>query len=264
MYDHDYKNLIERNPWLNQSCILAWRGSVAHGTFRDPGMCENSFCDLDLISVVIPDARFFIGLDQWGSRGTKELKDGPWDLVAYDIRKAISLLEKGNPNILSLLYLDGDDYLMTTRAGRMLIESRHLFVGRHVYRAFVGYAKSQIHKMTHCAYQGYMGAKRKQLVEKFGYDTKNAAHTIRLLRMAVEYCMSNGQLTVKRPDRDELLAIKDGQFSKQDIIDEAMELFEKGESLYKVLDLPDKPDHERIDALCCVLVREEHTGRGVV
>lgn len=32
-----------------------------------------------------------------------------------------------------------------------------------------------------------MGEKRKQLVAKHGYDTKNASHLIRLLRMGMEF-----------------------------------------------------------------------------
>jgi len=52
-----------------------------------------------------------------------------------------------------------------------------------------------------------MGAKRKSLVEKFGYDTKNAAHLILLLRMGIEF-LSVGVLHVKRHDAQELLEIK--------------------------------------------------------
>jgi hypothetical protein len=41
-----------------------------------------------------------------------------------------------------------------------------LFVGRHVYKPFVGYATQQLYKMEHGAFKGYMGEKRKALVER--------------------------------------------------------------------------------------------------
>ena len=61
--------------------------------------------------------------------------------------------------------------------------------------------------MERNACKGYMGEKRKRLVEKFGYDTKNASHLIRLLRMGMEFLV-DGELHVEREDAKELLRIK--------------------------------------------------------
>lgn len=57
-----------------------------------------------------------------------------------------------------------------------------------------------------------MGERRKALVRRHGYDTKNAAHLIRLLRMGIEFLQS-GELLVDRSGHDagELLAIKRGE-----------------------------------------------------
>ena len=57
---------------------------------------------------------------------------------------------------------------------------------------------------------GYLGDKRKQLVLEHGYDSKNAAHLIRLLRMCKEF-LATGEMIVFRPDAAELLDIKKGQ-----------------------------------------------------
>jgi hypothetical protein len=54
---------------------------------------------------------------------------------------------------------------------------------------------------------GYLGYKRKTCCRNAGYDAKNAAHCIRLLRMASE-CLRTGELTVFRPDAEELLEIR--------------------------------------------------------
>jgi len=138
--------------------------------------------------------------------------------------------------------------------------ARALFIGKHIYDAFAGYAHAQLEKMetrdpaelrqyiavtselkfrgAHPNHKGekisyppghetgrsgeaetaaltstdvllsqlrrfqkkgenigYLGDKRKQLVLKHGYDAKNAAHLIRLLRMGIEF------LTKRHVDR---------------------------------------------------------------
>jgi len=51
--------------------------------------------------------------------------------------------------------------------------------------------------------------KRRELVRRLGYDAKNAAHLIRLLRMGIEF-LTEGTLHVERVDAPELLDIKHG------------------------------------------------------
>jgi len=94
--------------------------------------------------------------------------------------------------------------------------------------------------------------KRKRLLEKFGYDTKNAAHLIRLMRMAIEF-LQTGFLIVKRPDREELLEIKKGQWSLEQVKQEATVLFQKAKIAYEQSALPHKPDELAINELCVTL-----------
>jgi len=74
---------------------------------------------------------------------------------------------------------------------------------------------------------------RHELEEKFGYDTKHAMHTIRLLKMGLEILDGKGVI-VKRPDRDELLDIRAGGWSYEQILSRA-ENFDKNilENAYK-------------------------------
>jgi len=53
-----------------------------------------------------------------------------------------------------------------------------------------------------------------------GYDAKNMMHTIRLLDMAVEL-FRDGQLNVRRPDRDFLLEVKAGKFPLEEVLEMA-------------------------------------------
>ena len=64
---------------------------------------------------------------------------------------------------------------------------------------------------------------RSELEEKFGYDTKHAMHLVRLLRMAEEV-LSEGIIRVKRPDAQELLSIRDGAWTYEELVSYAEEV----------------------------------------
>ena len=84
--------------------------------------------------------------------------------------------------------------------------------------------------------------KRSELEEQFGYDTKHAMHLVRLLRMGKE-ALEEGVLKVKRPDAEELLAIRDGAWTYEECVNYAEEMDEliRGK-LYKETSLQKKPN----------------------
>jgi predicted nucleotidyltransferase len=189
------------------------------------------------------------------------VKYNEWDITVHELRKAVSLLLKGNPNILMLLYLPENAYIHRTDAGYALIENKVLFDGKHVYHSFVGYARGQLHRMTHGAHEGYMGHKRKALRELHGYDPKNASHMIRLLRMAIEYLTGSG-LIVLREDASELIDIKTGKWTLKEVEDEAKRLFALADEAFIRSALPPKPQVKEASHLCMELVKMTVEGRG--
>lgn len=258
------KDIVQGERGLSRWCILSgYRGSIAHAMYV-PRSDPDSIDDKDVMAVCVPDPDHYLGLKDYAHRGTKEIKRGEWDIVIYELRKFVSLLAKGNPNVLSLLWLSPQFYLVQTDPGHMLIENRDLFVGRHVYHSFVGYAHGQLHRMTHMAFEGYMGEKRKQLVERHGYDSKNAAHLIRLLRMGIEF-LRDGRLYVERlVDNNELLEIKRGEWSLAQVKAEADRLFKVAEEAYLSSQLPMQADRERANALCVEVVQAAWQERGTL
>lgn len=97
-------------------------------------------------------------------------------------------------------------------------------------------------------FSGYQGAKRKAIVRQHGYDTKNAAHLIRLLRMGVEY-LQTGQLNVFRTwDADELKAIKRGGWTLEQVQQESAALFAVAETAKNASSLPMFPDRARVES----------------
>lgn len=229
-----------------------------------PSTDPNSIDDIDLMAVCVPPWSYYTGLSQYGSRGTREIVDGEWDIVVYEARKMVSLLQQGNPNVLSMLWSPDDTILWATPAGRLLRAERHLFSSKHVYNAFAGYAAGQFKRMTALAFEGYMGEKRKALVQQHGYDTKNAAHLMRLLRMGIEF-FQTGELRVRRTeDADELLAIKRGERTLDSIKWEADKLFAGLKGACAASSLPEEVDREAVNDLCQRVVGEELRRRDVL
>lgn len=293
--------------------MLSFRGSVAHGMFVDPDD-PNCIDDVDLIGITMPEPKYFFGLSEWGDRETKHYKVGIWDGVYYTARKMVGMLLKGNPNVMSLLWMREGDHIGTSPCIEPLIRHRDWFVSKHIYNAFVNYADQQLQKMetrdpaelrmylaltAEAKYRGihpnhkgecfpypetwqlkgeaknaaemgdeillralrsfqkkgenigYMGDKRKRLVLDVGYDSKNAAHCVRLLRMAIEF-LKTGAPTVYRPDAgddQELLSIKRGEWELQRVKDMAHNLAQEAEELVQRTVLPAEPETERAEAL---------------
>lgn len=405
--------ILNNEPGLSDWCILhGFRGSLSMGLFV-PKNDPDSIDDVDTMAICVPPPSYYLGIDEYYRRGTKEVKIDEWDIVVYEARKMIGLLMEGNPNVLSLLWLADKYYIKKTYAGQMLIEQRNLFVGKHAYHSFIGYAHGQMHRMTHYSgrepteiielaqlfdkngevsivedvakegkpelpmfslniyIQGvprnlvqylydefggvagpqyrdgddwswltagqqaskflkmilphlyvktqhaeagiefynfvlnrkknrpftgedigkieairdilrtdylaeikeadkvqlpytnaYMGAKRRQLVEKYGYDAKNASHLIRLLRMGIEF-LNEGVIYVERThDKDELLEIKQGKWELKRVKELADDLFEQAKIAYDASKLPDSPDKGEISDLCTKVVQTALLERG--
>jgi len=232
--------------------FLGYRGSISHGMYV-PNTDPNSIDDKDVMGVYVGPASHYIG--------TKKVKDvrerwyNEWDCVYYEVLKLAGLLEKGNPNVLSLLWLDDRYIIHKSPEWDMFKENRDAFSSKAVYHSFSGYAHGQLHRMTHMAFDGYMGEKRKGLVEKYGYDCKNAAHLIRLLRMGIEF-LTEGVLYVERKnDATQLLEIKRGEWSLESVKAEAERLFALCEQAYIHSPLPAKPDSERINDICVKILK---------
>jgi hypothetical protein len=104
---------------------------------------------------------------------------------------------------------------------------------------------------------GYMGQKRRELVRRVGYDAKNAAHLIRLLRMGIEF-LTEGTMHVERADAPELLDIKRGGWSLERVKAEAERLFQLSQEAYVRSSLRPEPDRDRAERLCVEMISTYH------
>jgi predicted nucleotidyltransferase len=241
------------NEYFPSTTVLAgYRGSIAHGMYV-PNTDPNSIDDIDTMGIFLGAPEYYIGLANKKKDGKRldvfEIFQEPYDMVFYELRKYIHLLIKSNPNVLSLLWLRPQDYIVRKPYGDTLIENRGLFVSKKAYESFTEYAKSQLNRMERFEHQGYMGAKRKALVEKYGYDCKNAAHCLRLLTMGIEY-IETGELNVYR-DKDAYIFIdvKMGRWPLESVKTYAAELFARAEEAFKKCTLPEEPPLDKIEKM---------------
>ena len=304
---HAFERIAERFDAAHdfsfaESCVmLCYVGSLSHGT-TIPHFDADSIDDVDLMTVVLPPARYLVGLDEF------EVWTQQWeelDVVAYSFHKFVRLLIKSNPNVLGTLWLRDEDYLVRHTPWAQLVDSRHLFATRAAHGSFAGYANGQLQKMTSYTpaihaelveneavleragwslqdvmdkrsvgmprngvsetdanaaanrvrylrakyHAAYMGEKRRTLVLKHGYDTKNAAHLIRLLRMCVEFLQTGTMQVFRVHDADELMAIKRGEWTVEAVQALATRLFEEAREARDASSLPYAPDVKAISRL---------------
>lgn len=243
------ENTKWRQEFERNAVLLGYHGSQAQGTYRPNP--EKSFNDVDVMGVIINPIEAYMG---FGRKETFERKEPPYDVVLYDIRHYIKMCCSMNPTALSLLWLKDNFYIKRTPIGDELIKNRGLFVSKKAYDSFVGYGHSQLKRMHKMESTGYMGAKRKAIVDKFGYDTKAAAHAIRLMRMGVEF-LATGNLNVMREDNRYLVDVKTGMYKLEEVQAESDRLMKLMDEALVRSTLPAEVDMEKAEALLVQLMQ---------
>lgn len=284
--EEEHARIVPHRP-----IFVAYRGSVAHGMYVAPAE-PTGIDDIDIIGVYIPDLEHYFGHHGAPPSG-RDIKIREWDSAAYELRHFVGLLCNGNPNVLATLWLKPESLIFTTRESEMLTAARFLFATKRAYHSFGGYAHSQLKRMVSfkdtalmgdcgCSGKfhgpdctmaqergrgsskrfatGFMGEKRKQLVEKHGYDSKNAAHLVRLLRMGAEFLRSGEMIVDRRDagDADAMLAIKRGEWTLEAVKAHAEDLLEQMRQAREVSLLPNEPDMRLVDALLMDILSIAH------
>jgi predicted nucleotidyltransferase len=101
---------------------------------------------------------------------------------------------------------------------------------------------------------------RAALEARHGYDTKHAMHLVRLQRMGLEI-LTRGEVIVTRPDRDELLAIRDGAWPFERLLEEAERMDRAIRDAVSTSALPTGVDEDAVEALGVEIVERVLSGR---
>ena len=236
-----------------EQCLIlkCYGGSITYGT-------NHADSDTDIKDIFIPPKEYWIGLQN--VRSVEHMSD-EFDICYHSLRHFFDLAIKANPNILEMLYLRDNMYLTKDvpkhlrKFGQKLIDNRELFLTKKAKYTYMGYAFSQLHRMDKLNKNANTNPKRVALVEKHGFDTKNAMHLFRLLRTGLEI-LTTGELHVHRADKKFLLEVKDGKYTYDEVIAEAKRYEGLMEEAVIKSDLPTKPDFNKIENLLIEIVEE--------
>jgi len=178
-----------------------------------------------------------------------------YDFGIYSIVKYFQLCMENNPNMLDSMFTPVNCVIHCTKVGNMVRDNRKMFLHKGVFHKMKGYAYSQLHKMQTKDPIG----KRKELREKFGFDTKFAYHVVRLLSEC-EQILTEGDLDLQEKGRREhMKAIRRGEVSEQDIREWFAVKEKELEKLYVTSTLRHSPDEGKIKMLLMQCL-EEHYG----
>jgi hypothetical protein len=250
--------------WLRERTLwLARAGSHAYGT-------STPTSDVDLRGIAAAPKRCLFGFAQ----GFEQFHCDEPDVLVLELRRFFSLAADAQAWVLEMLFVAPEDVLFRSAIAERIVENRQRFLSRKARHTFSGYAMAQMKRLRahrryivdppavgHADRPGYeqwaskRNAKRAALEDRFGYDTKFGMHVVRLLRMAKEI-LEDGVVHVRRPDADELRAIRDGAWSFDELERFATESDAALDAIEARSPLPKTPDRSALDALCCELVEE--------
>lgn len=97
---------------------------------------------------------------------------------------------------------------------------------------------------------------RAALEEKYGFDCKHGSHLVRLFRQC-EDVLKTGKLVVKRPDAQELLSIRNGAWTFDQLIEFAETKNKEIDELYKTSTLRREPERVKINEWLINLLSEK-------
>ena len=175
-----------------------------------------------------------------------------YDVTIYGIVKFFQLAAENNPNMCTILFHPERCITHIDNIGRLLKTNRKLFLTKHSFHKFSGYAASQGKKLRHRKPEG----KRADDFDKFGYDLKNAAHLVRLM-LEVDQILTESDLDIER-NSEILKSIRRGEWE----LDRVESWFKTKEEalniLYAKSSLRHSPDWDGLRILLLTCLEEKY------
>jgi predicted nucleotidyltransferase len=178
----------------------------------------------------------------------KQIEAWSIDLADVDDGLRISLLEKYRDSLTEIAAYSG--MAIEDAAAKKLGFSENFieYLGHErAYRSAMSRWKQYLD------WQKNRNEKRSELERKYGYDTKHGMHLVRLMRMAREILLGKGVI-VKRPDAEELKAIRNGAMTFDQLMAWAEPREAELEELMVTSPLPKQPNRTKLDELCREIV----------
>ena len=265
------KKLVSPPSWVTSNTMyLCTMGSIAYGVAQDSSDYDVYGWFIGPKEEIFPHlAGYVYGFDEepkitdyWQQHHVFDQSalagnGREYDFSLFSIVKYFKLLSDGNPNILDSLFVNQECILHSTKVANMLREKRKIFLAKHIWGRYKGYAYSQLHKAS--SKNPKEGSKRKKLKDAHGFDVKFMYHVVRLLSECEQILMQGDLDLQEKGRREHMKAIRRGEVAEADIRRWAANKEKQLEKLYIDSSLPSKPKKEEIKQLLLHCL-EEHYG----
>lgn len=253
------RGLIKPPTYATETQYEVLTGSISYGVSSD-------ISDSDIVGFCIPSKEvvfphlageiFRFGkekkrFDQFQQHHIDDKENKrQYDISVYNIVRFFHLCMDNNPNMVDALFVPQRCILHITKIGHIVRDNRREFLHKGAWHRFKGYAYSQLHKARTKNPEG----KRREIVEKYGFDVKFAYHIVRLLD-EVEQILATGDLDLERC-REQCKAIRAGEVPLARIEEHFAQQEVLLEELYQRSTLPYSPDEEKIKKLLLACLEE--------
>lgn len=197
-------------------------GSHLYGTAN-----ENS--DIDFRGV------FFIKLNERVGFNYVDDIDFGKDGKLYEVKKFLKLLADNNPNILEWAFAPKSNiFRLDPDFKEIVFADKQQYVNPAlIQKKFIGYCMSEMSRLKKL--NGKTGKKRREIIEKYGYNTKSASNVVRIACGGIDL-ISHGHLKLPYENRELLLDIKNGKYTFEEFMSIAMPKIEKLKSFENLED----------------------------
>ena len=134
MNEQDFRQFIDEKVKGAKPLFIAIRGSQAYGT-------QLPTSDIDYSGVYIQQKD-----DIFGFGYKEQISDEKNDLVLYEIKRFLELLQSANPNILEMLFMPEDCIIYKDPIFDLILKNKDLFLTKQCKNSFTGYGFAQIKK----------------------------------------------------------------------------------------------------------------------
>ena len=249
----DFVSVNSLEPDRDRALAIAKEDSVLRGLVGSTvhGLSNPGTDDRDEMGICIEPPEYVVGLRRFEHCVARTQPEGESsgpgdvDLTVYGLRKFARLASKGSPTVLLLFFVRGDDLLHRTRLGDEIQALAPAFLSKKTGRAFLGYLDGQARSL-----RGDRHATRtRELSPDHGYDTKYAMHALRIGHQGLELLGTGGiSLPVAEPTRSRLREVRAGTVPLDEVLAEIDDLVARLTEATEASELPEEPDHARIDS----------------